>query len=201
VLSALDRLSLAHRTVVFFMSDNGGLSTSEGSPTSNVPLRAGKGWMYEGGIREPMLIKWPGVTRPGSACSTPVISTDFYPTILEIAGLPPRPAQHLDGVSLVPLLEGKPLERGPLFWHYPHYGNQGGSPSAAVREGDWKLIEWYESGRLELYNLRTDIGEKRDLAAREPERVTRLLALLARWRQQTGAIMPVPNPGLQKRSR
>ncbi len=136
VLDALDASGAADNTVVFFMSDNGGLSTSEGHPTSNLPLRAGKGWLYEGGIREPMIVKWPGVAQAGSTCSEPVTSTDFYPTILDMAGLAPRPEQHADGASLTPLLrdKGKP-ERDALYWHYPHYGNQGGSPGAAIRAG------------------------------------------------------------------
>ena len=154
------------------MSDNGGLSTSEGHPTSNLPLRAGKGWMYEGGIREPMIVRAPGFTRPGSRSDQPVISTDFYPTILELAGLPPQPDRHLDGTSFVPALKGDQLPERPLFWHYPHYGNQGGTPSGAVRLGQWKLIEWYEQGNLELFNLATDIGEQNDLAQRYPEPVS-----------------------------
>lgn len=194
VLDALDRLGLAENTVVVFMSDNGGLSTSEGSPTSNVPLRAGKGWMYEGGIREPMIVRWPGVTRAGSTCERPVVSTDFYPTLLEIAHLPARPEQHVDGVSFVPLLRGSDASpRAAIFWHYPHYGNQGGAPAGAVREGDWKLIEWYEDGRLELYNLRDDVGEHHDLAAEHPEKVEELHAKLVTWRQSAGARMPSPN--------
>src|SRR5262249_23247489 len=151
-------------TIVVFTSDNGGLSTSEGHPTSNVPLRAGKGWPYEGGIRVPWIVAAPGITRPGSACDTPVISTDFYPTLLELAGLAPAPKQHRDGVSLVPLLQGNPLERGPLFWHYPHYGNQGGAPCGIIRDGTWKLIEWYEDGRRELFHLRDDPSERHNLA-------------------------------------
>ncbi len=194
VLDALARLQLDDKTAVFFMSDNGGLSTSEGSPTSNVPLRAGKGWLYEGGIREPMLIRWPGVAKPGSVCDVAVTSTDFYPTILEMTGLPLRPRQHLDGVSLVPLLKGGTLKRGPLFWHYPHYGNQGGAPGGAVRDGDWKLIEWYEGGRIELYNLRDDISEKNNVAAAQPDRATRLHEQLREWRKQLEAKRPGPNP-------
>ena len=136
ILDALDRLGLAENTIVFFMSDNGGLSTAEGAPTSNLPLRAGKGWLYEGGIREPMIVKWPGVTRPGSTSSTPVISTDFYPTMLEMAGLPAKPEQHVDGVSMVSLLRqtGLAAERA-IYWHYPHYGNQGGSPGSRRSRG------------------------------------------------------------------
>lgn len=195
VLGALDRLGLTKKTVVCFMSDNGGLSTSEGSPTSNLPLRAGKGWLYEGGIREPMMIKWPGVTPPGSTCDRPVISTDFYPTLLEIASLPPRPQQHLDGISIVPLLRqsGAP-PRDAIFWHYPHYGNQGGAPGGAIRSGDWKLIEWYEDGKIELFNTRADIGEKNNLAAKEPAKAKELFAKLKEWREQVGASMPAPNP-------
>ncbi|MBI5386450.1 MAG: sulfatase [Verrucomicrobia bacterium] len=194
VLAALDRAGLAERTVVVFMSDNGGLSTSEGHPTSNLPLRAGKGWLYEGGIREPWIVRAPGVTKPGSVCDTPVTSTDFFPTLLELAGLPLQPERHRDGVSLVPLLRGGRLARGPLFWHYPHYGNQGGAPSGAVRDGDWKLIEWYEDGSLELFNLRDDLSETRNLAAAQPDKVKELHAKLAAWRQDVKAVMPTPNP-------
>jgi len=196
VLDALDRLELSERTVVFFMSDNGGLSTSEGHPTSNLPLRAGKGWIYEGGIREPMIVRWPGVTAPGSECRVPVISTDFYPTILEMAGLPPRPEQHVDGVSLVPLLRtGTAPEREALYWHYPHYGNQGGAPAGAVRAGEWKLVEWYEDGKLELYHLAEDVGETHDLAGERPELVETLHTRLTAWREETVARMPTANPG------
>ncbi len=195
VLAALETNGLADRTVVVFMSDNGGLSTSEGHPTSNLPLRAGKGWPYEGGIREPWMIRVPGMTRPGSTCDTPVISTDFYPTLLQLADLPLDPKQHIDGVSLVPLLKGGNLDRGaPLFWHYPHYGNQGGAPCGAIREGDWKLIEWYEDGSLELYNLRDDIGEKTNLASTHREKAERLHARLVAWRKSVNALMPTPNP-------
>jgi arylsulfatase A-like enzyme len=195
VLAALDRTGLADRTIIIFMSDNGGLATAEGHPTSNLPLRGGKGWLYEGGIREPLIIRAPGVTKPGSTCDTPIISTDFYPTILELAGLPLSPQQHRDGVSLVPLLKGGTLRRAaPLFWHYPHYGNQGGAPSGAVRDGDWKLIEWYEDGSLELFNLRDDRGEKKNLAAENPAKVKELHVKLAAWRQEVNAIMPTPNP-------
>jgi arylsulfatase A-like enzyme len=194
VLAALDRAGLAGRTVVVFTSDNGGLSTSEGHPTSNVPLRAGKGWPYEGGIRTAWIVRAPGVTKPGSMCETPVVTTDLYPTLLELAGLPLDPTQHRDGVSLVLLLKGGELGRGPLFWHYPHYGNQGGAPCGAVRLGDWKLIEWYEDGRRELFNLHEDPGEAHDLAAEDPARVKELHARLAAWRADIGAVMPTPNP-------
>ena len=131
VLAALDRANLAGRTIVVFTSDNGGLSTSEGHPTSNLPLRGGKGWPYEGGIRTPWIVFAPGITSPNRVCDTPVITTDLYPTLLELASLPLDSAQHEDGVSLLSLLEGGELGRSaPLFWHYPHYGNQGGAPAA-----------------------------------------------------------------------
>ncbi len=194
VLAALDRAGLAERTIVVFMSDNGGLSTSEGHPTSNLPWRAGKGWLYEGGIREPWIIRVPGLTRPASQCDAPVISTDFFPTLLELAGIPRPPSPHRDGMSLVPLLQGGALARRPFFWHYPHYGNQGGAPAGAVRDGDWKLIEWYEDGSLELFNLRDDPGERTNLAAREPDRVKALREKLQAWRTDVGAKMPTPNP-------
>ncbi|MBM3847761.1 MAG: sulfatase, partial [Verrucomicrobia bacterium] len=193
VLAKLDELGLRENTLVIFTSDNGGLSTSEGWPTSNLPLRGGKGWMYEGGIREPLLVRWPAVVKSGSIISTPVSSPDFFPTLLEITGWP-KEGQMLDGVSLLPLLKGGTLPERALFWHYPHYGNQGGAPSAAVRRGDWKLIEWQEDGRTELFNLAQDIGEQSDLAAKEPRRVSQLRDELHAWQKQVGAAFPIPNP-------
>ena len=195
VLNALDRLELTDNTVVFFMSDNGGLSTREGSPTSNVPLRAGKGWLYEGGIREPMIVRWPGVTVPGSECNHPVISTDFYPTMLEIAGIKALPEQHCDGVSFAPLLKDStlPTDR-PIFWHYPHYGNQGGFPGAAVRLGDYKLIEFFEDKHVELYNIADDISEKNNLTEKLPDKATELRQMLHDWQKSVNARFPTPNP-------
>ncbi len=193
VLSKLKSLGLDQNTVIIFMSDNGGLSTAEGHPTSNLPLRAGKGWLYEGGIREPMIIKWPHITASASVCSEPVTSTDFYPTMLEIAGLPPNPDQHIDGVSLIPLLKGQKLNRGPIYWHYPHYGNQGSSPGSAIRDGDWKLIEWFEDGKLELYNLKNDIGENHNLVDKRPDLVACLYEQLKTWRIDVDAKMPTLN--------
>lgn len=197
VLEKLDKLQIADNTIVFFMSDNGGLATSEGSPTSNLPLRAGKGWLYEGGIREPYLIKWPGVTRPGSVCSEPVISTDFYPTILDVVDLPLEPQQHLDGVSLVPLLkaEQQSLDREALYWHYPHYGNQGGMPGGAIRMGSYKLIERFEDGRVHLFDLKQDLGEQRDLANQMPDRVDKMRHRLHQWYQEVGAKFLRPKDG------
>jgi arylsulfatase A-like enzyme len=188
VLGAVREAGLENDTIVVFMSDNGGLSTSEGSPTSNLPLRAGKGWLYEGGIREPLIVKWPGVTRPGTTSDVPVISTDFYPTVLEMAGLPARPAQHRDGVSLVSLLrQSAAPARDALFWHYPHYSNQGGFPGGAIRVGREKLIERFEDGRVHVYDLATDPGERDDLATRQPERVAALRDRLHAWYRDVGA--------------
>ena len=201
VLAALEQNGIADRTIVVFMSDNGGLATAEGHPTSNLPFRGGKGWPYEGGIREPWIIRAPGVTKPASVCETPVISTDFYPTLLQLAGLPLFPEQHRDGVSLVPSLKGEKLKReAPLFWHYPHYGNQGGAPYGAIRDGDWKLIEWFEDGSFELYNIRKDPGETKNLAANEPKKVKALHERMVAWRKEVHALMPTmnPNPGEPK---
>jgi arylsulfatase A-like enzyme len=195
ILDKLEELGIEQDTVVCFMSDNGGLSTSEGSPTSNLPLRGGKGWLYEGGIREPFLVRWPGVTRPGSSCDVPVISTDFFPTILEIAGLSALPDQHQDGLSLVPLLkQNGELTRKDLFWHYPHYSNQGGMPGGAIRRGDYKLIERFEDGRVHLYNLAKDIGEQTDLAEQMPGRVEDMRASLHEWYKEVDARFLVARP-------
>jgi arylsulfatase A len=205
LLRALDDLEIADRTVVIFTSDNGGLSVREGPntpATSNAPLRAGKGYLYEGGIRVPLIVAWPGVTRPGSICEVPVSGQDLYPTILALAGVSPASGQVTDGESLVPLLEGEgALRRDALFWHYPHYSNQGGRPGGAVRRGDLKLIEWYEDGRAELYDLERDLGERRDLATEQPEEVARLRRMLAEWRESVGAQMPRPNPDFEPTKR
>jgi arylsulfatase A-like enzyme len=202
VLKQLEELKLADRTVVFFMSDNGGLSVREGRDTpstSNAPLWAGKGYLYEGGIREPWIVRWPGAVRPGSVCDVPVSSIDFYPTILEMAGVQQDAGQVIDGVSLVPLLrQTGGLGRESLYWHYPHYSNQGGKPSGAVRRGDYKLIEFFEDGGLELYDLRQDIGEKSNLAAKMPDKVKELHGLLMEWRKAVDAQMPTPNPDYRR---
>ena len=195
VLAAVDKNGLTEKTVVVFTSDNGGLATSEGWPTSNLPLRAGKGWPYEGGVREPLIVCAPGIAKAGSRCDVPVMSTDFYPTFLQLAGLELKPQQHLDGVSMLPLLQGEAKPRGkPLYWHYPHYGNQGGAPQGVIRDGDWKLIEWFEDGSLELYNIPQDIGEANNLVKQNPEKVKELHEKLIAWRKEVGALMPSPNP-------
>jgi arylsulfatase A-like enzyme len=194
VLAAVERSGAANRTVVIFTTDNGGLSTSEGSPTSNVPLRGGKGWAYEGGIRVPAIVRAPGVTAPGSICREPVISIDYYPTILQLAGVSPKAGNSVDGISIVPLLKGQPLKRGPIFWHYPHYGNQGGAPVGMIRDGQWKLIEWYEDGQLQLFNLDADISEHYDMVKLYPGKARELHARLQAWRVESKAVMPTPNP-------
>ena len=182
-------------TLVIFTSDNGGLATAEGSPTTNRPLAEGKGWMYEGGTREPLIVRWPGKIASGEVSGVTVTSPDFYPTLLEAAGLPLRPEQHVDGVSFLPVLQGEAdFDRGPIYWHYPHYGNQGGTPGSSIRDGDWKLIEFFEDGRLELYNLRNDISEEHDQAEAEPERTARLYGKLTAWRGEIEAQIPQPNP-------
>jgi arylsulfatase A-like enzyme len=195
VLAKLDELKLADNTLVLFTSDNGGLSTSEGSPTSNLPLRGGKGWLYEGGIREPLLIRWPAMVKAGKKIDTPVCSVDYFATFKDLASAPTT--ARIDGRSLRPLLEGTgdlPSDR-PLFWHYPHYGNQGGAPGAAIRKGDWKLIVWFEKpDSPELYNLAQDLGESRNLAPQEPGRVQELRAELEAWQKDVGALMPSANP-------
>jgi arylsulfatase A-like enzyme len=189
VCAKLDELGLADRTVVIFMSDNGGVAGT----TSNTPLRAGKGTLYEGGIREPLIVRWPGAVKPGTTSDEVVISVDFFPTILEMAGVAPDPKLVLDGISLVPVLKqaGK-LTREAVYWHYPHYHNT--TPGGIIRAGDWKLIEYFEDNRVELYNLREDLGETKDLAATSPEKAAGLRKKLADWRTSVGAQMPTPNP-------
>lgn len=201
VLRALEENGVANNTLVVFFSDNGGLATSEGWPTTNLPLRAGKGWLYEGGIREPMIVRWPGRVAAGSASDTPVSSVDFFPTLLQAAEIAPPAREPLDGVSLVPVLRGGTLQRDALFWHYPHYSNQGGRPGGAIRSGDWKLIEFYEDGRVELYNLAQDPGERRDLAAAMPELAAGLRHRLHQWRRSVDAQMPGPNPEYRRSER
>jgi arylsulfatase A len=190
----LDELKLADHTVVVFASDNGGRVPT----TSNLPLRVGKGSCYEGGTRVPLIVYWPGVTKPGSVCDTPVISIDFYPTLLEMAGLKDEARKAVDGVSLVPLLRqtGK-LQRDAIFWHYPHYQHYqlgGTTPYSAIHAGDFKLIEFHDDMRVELYNLRDDIGEQHDLSKEMQAKVGELRNRLHAWRKEVGAQMPTRNP-------
>ena len=193
ILDALDRKGIADNTIVIFTSDNGGLSTAEGSPTCNAPLSEGKGWMYEGGIREPMLIRWPAQIAAGTRTDAYIISPDFYPTLLEACDLPSEPQQHVDGKSFLPLLKGEEFERGALFWHFPHYANQGGTPGTSIRKEAWKLIEFFE-GEIELYNLEEDICESCNLAEKFPDKVTELLNELHVWHNEVNALIPTQNP-------
>ncbi|MGH9657498.1 MAG: sulfatase, partial [Bryobacteraceae bacterium] len=196
VLDTLDELKLSGNTIVVFTADNGGVSSLEWRKrpvTSNLPLRAGKGHLYEGGIRVPTIVRWPGVTRAGSRSDAPVHSIDYLPTLAEAAGIARSRLPAVDGVSLAPLLRGRrPLAR-ELFWYYPHYSPQLGRPSAAIRRGDDKLILFFEDQHVELYNLRDDLGESQDLAARFPEKTAALRSRLQAWLDETRADLPVPN--------
>jgi arylsulfatase A-like enzyme len=224
LMAKLAELGLSENTVVVFTSDNGGLSTLEnrrtGAPTANAPLRSGKGWLYEGGIRMPLII-WrspslpdgSGADRPAhqssdqlfgeeggetpgrSLVDQPAISMDLYPTLLGLAGLDMIPSQHLDGVNLTQLF-GEHAEHvgSQLYWHFPHYHGSGNVPSGAVRVGNWKLIEWMETGRVELYDLRADVSETTNLARDMPDKAAELRQVLTDWREQVGAMMPQPNP-------
>lgn len=194
LMAKLDELKLAENTVVIFFSDNGGLCTTRrAGPTSNLPLRSGKGWLYEGGVREPMIVRAPGVAKPGSVCDTPVVSMDFFPTMLELAGLDAMPDKHADGASLVPLLKGGDrLSDRALYWHYPHYHGSTWTPGASIRDGDWKLIEFYHDAKAELYNLADDPGEMQDLSKTHPDKTASLRAKLRAWQAKMKAKMPQP---------
>ena len=214
MLAALDRsvgrlrdglaeLGIAERTVIVFTGDNGGLDRKGpdgrmGNPTENDPLRAGKGSVYEGGVRTPTIYYWPGVTPSGAVSDTPVITVDVYPTVLEIAGVAGDSDhnQQVDGVSLAALLRNPDsgLSRETLYWHYPHYHNGGATPYSAMRDGDLRLVHFYEDDRVELYDLAQDVGEERDLAETMPEKARELLDQLNAWRAEVGAQPPVPNP-------
>jgi len=194
LLQKLDELKLAGRTMVVFVSDNGGFHES----TSNAPLRDAKSSLYEGGIRVPMIVRWPGVVRPGSVSHTPVITDDFFPTLMEIAGASEKLKHTIDGVSLVPVFkEGGGLQRRSLYWHFPHYTN-GTRPCSAIREGDYKLIEFYEDGGLELYNLKVDLSEKNNLAEKLSAKAKELQAKLSAWLKAVDAEMPLPNPNVKR---
>ncbi len=193
VLDALEQQGLADNTIVIFTSDNGGVSSGDAYSTSNLPLRGGKGRQWEGGIREPFYVRVPGVTEPGSTCDVPVTGADFFPTLLDLADLPLLPQQHQDGQSLKPLLAGGTIAERPLYWHYPHYGNQGGEPSSIIRRGDWKLIHYYEDGRDELYNLADDPTEQTDVSEQHAALAGRMRAGLDAWLAQVGAQIPIHN--------
>lgn len=194
VLQTVDELGLADNTVIVFTSDNGGVAAGDAFATSNLPLRAGKGYQFEGGIREPYFIKIPGMTQGGSKNHTPATGADFYPTFLELAGLDLIPEQHKDGRSLVNVIKGETMAERPLIWHYPHYGNQGGEPSSIIRKGEWKLIHYYEDGREELYNLANDLEEQHDVAEANKGLVTGMSKQLFTMLDEMGARYPSKDP-------
>ena len=204
VLAALDESGQAENTMVVFFSDNGGLSTSEGHPTSNLPLRGGKGWLYEGGVREPCVVRWPGEIPAGSTLDLPMQSVDLFPTLLSATGTAPPVDVELDGRNLLPVLRDPAATIPPelaersLFWHYPHYGNQGGFPGGAVRRGPWKWVARYGAGpgamATELYHLGRDLAESDDLSKAKPRLAAELAAEFERWQAKVGAKMPELNP-------
>jgi arylsulfatase A-like enzyme len=207
-MKTLDELKLADNTVLIFTSDNGGVGgyvregiKSAGDVTDNAPLRSGKGSLYEGGTREPFLVRWPGVIQPGSTCDVPTIHVDIFPTFLELTDAP-QPRQVLDGESLVKLFRdpNAKLQRDAIFQHFPGYLGAGKNawrttPVSLVQMGDWKLMEFLEDGRLELYNLRDDIGESKNLATEMPDKAKELHARLVAWRAEVNAPMPTRNDG------
>jgi arylsulfatase A len=198
VMQHLDERELTKHTLVIFLSDNGGyLRTNQQDVTTNYPLRSGKGSLYEGGVRVPLIVRWPGVTPPGGICSEPVTVADLYPTLLAASGLAGDPAHnaHVDGRNLAPLLRNptSTLDRDAIYHHYPHYYATT-TPVSAIRMRDWKLLEYFEDGHLELYNLKDDLGEARDLAAENPQQRDELHRRLVEWRTNIGALTPTPNP-------
>ena len=193
VLDQLKPLGLDKNTLVIFTSDNGGVSSGDAFSTSNLPLRGGKGRQWEGGTRVPLIIRCPGAVQ-AKTCDVPVIGIDYFPTILDYLGLTPNPQNLLDGVSILPLLNGQKIDNRLLYWHYPHYGNQGGEPSSSILDGDWKLIFYHEDGRNELYNLKTDESESEPLNTQHPEKVKELRMKLDKWLLEVKAKMPVADP-------
>ena len=205
VLRQLDDLKLADRTVVILTSDNGGVDfptakSGNRPPTRNAPFRSGKGTLYEGGLRVPLIIRWPGRTKPGAECAAQVTSQDFFPTLADALGQTNAP-RH-DGVSLLPLLKNPkaPLKREALFWHYPHYYPRM-TPASAIRAGDWKLIHYYEDNRMELFNLKTDPAETKNLAATQSAKAKALREKLDAWRKETDAKAPIKNPDWRPRKK
>lgn len=201
LIDKLDELELAENTIFVFTSDNGGLHVPECSHariTHNTPYRAGKGYTYEGGQRVPLIVRWPGHVSEGRVVDVPVSNLDWIPTLLELAGAPVPTG--LDGISLAGGLTGGAFPARKLFWHFPHYTNQGGRPSGAMREGSWLLIELYDEDKVELYDLASDIGEQCDLAAEHPDRVSSMRAALNAWRLQNNVQYNVPNPDCEEKT-
>lgn len=194
VLDKLSELGLDENTLVIFTSDNGGVCSGDDYATSNRPLRGGKGQPWEGGLRVPLLVRYPGNCPANSECDTPVSGIDFYPTLLNMISVALPGEQELDGIDFSPLLRSEKVARRALYWHYPHYGNQGGAPSSVIREGDWKLIRYYEDNRYELYDLVADPAENRPVNESYPRKLARLQRKLAGWLRHTEALFPVPDP-------
>ena len=194
VLAKLDELGIADNTVVCFTSDNGGVSSGDAYATSNLPLRGGKGRQWEGGIREPYYLKAPGLAKAGSQTNVLASGIDWYPTLLDICGIELPKEQKVDGISLVPALRKQSMPDRPLYWHYPHYGNQGGEPSSIIMQGDWKLIHYLESGRDELYDLGEDLGEQNNLADKYPKKAKKMRVQLDQWLKKNKATFPTPDP-------
>ncbi|MFP4289558.1 MAG: sulfatase [Bacteroidales bacterium] len=200
IVNRLKELDLFDNTVILFISDNGGLSTSEGHPTSNLPLRAGKGWLYEGGIRVPIIMAGKGVDLKGETVDEIITSMDVYPTLLELTQHDLMPEQHVDGSSIAGLINEKYSipDRDTFFWHNPHYGNQGDSPGSAIRKGDWKLIYHYETQKAQLFNMKHDLSERYDLISQHPELGRDLQDELMSWLDETGALFPTENPNAEE---
>ena len=194
VLNKLEEMGLDENTIVVFTSDNGGVSSGDSFSTSNLPFRGGKGYQWEGGIREPYFISVPWLNHQAAKTEVPASGIDFYPTLLDLVGADLMPSQHQDGVSLRPVLEGGTIAERPLFWHYPHYGNQGGEPSSIIIDGEWKLIHYWEDGRRELYNIKDDIAEVTNIADKHADKMASLGDQLDAWLAETGARIPTPDP-------
>jgi arylsulfatase A-like enzyme len=213
IRAKLKELGLEENTIIIFTADNGGMAASNqyrgiNHPrealnsrfaSSNLPLRGAKGWNYEGGIRVPLIVHWPGKTQPNSTSHAVVTGTDFYPTLLEMLNLPALPDQHIDGRSFVPALNAEDYDRGPIYWHFPHYSNHGfQSPGGAIRSGRYKLLEYYENGTVQLFDLENDIGERNDLAQSQPAIAQKLKKMLHDWRDEVDAKMPYPKTATSK---
>ncbi|KPM48803.1 sulfatase [Jiulongibacter sediminis] len=194
VMQTLQDQGLAENTIIVFTSDNGGVASGDAFSTSNAPLRGGKGYQWEGGIKEPYLISVPGLTDSGLRNETPVVGMDFYPTLLDLVGIKPFKDQYVDGVSLKPLFEGKELQPRKMYWHYPHYGNQGGEPSSIIRDGNWKFIHYWEDGRNELYHLQNDPSEQSNLIESEVKIAEQMKRDLKAWLTDTKAALPQKDP-------
>lgn len=194
VIDHLEGLGILDNTIILFTSDNGGVVSGDNYSTSLRPIRGGKGTQWEGGIRVPFIIRDPHIKSAQKVIETPVIGMDIYPTALDLCGLSQYPSKHVDGVSIKPLLKGKKISNRSLYWHYPHYGNQGGEPSSTIRHGDWKLIYYHEDRRMELYNLAEDISESNNVAETNEAKVNELRKRLDEFLSETNAVMPKPDP-------